>query len=266
MDYRLKDRVVVVTGAARGIGAEIARAFCAEGARTVFTDIDADGLRSAVKGYEERAVQITCDVSDPGSVEKLFGSVVARLGALHVLVNNAAALVAGYAEDITEAALQRTIDVNIKGYVYTTIRALPIMKKARYGRLIYINSGSGLKASEGLSLYSGSKYFERGFAIAVALEVGEYNITANSICPSDVFPQGARGAGSWQEDSLVAISLRKEGVGSLPELIEKRARRNPMGRSCTAADVAHLALFLASEQAGFINGQSIGVNGGALPY
>jgi NAD(P)-dependent dehydrogenase (short-subunit alcohol dehydrogenase family) len=152
------------------------------------------------------------------------------------------------------------------------MEAIPIMKKGGFGRLIYINSGSGLKASAGLSLYSASKYFNRGFAISSALELGRFNITANSICPSDIYPQ-SQGNGdetlapkSWTNESLLRISLEKEGVSSLEELIKKRNAKNPMKRSCTASDVVNLALFLASERAGFINGQSIGLNGGAIPY
>ena len=144
------------------------------------------------------------------------------------------------------------------------------MKKEGYGRLIFINSGSGLKASAGLSLYSASKYFNRGFAISSALELGQFNITANSICPSDIYPQGKGEENlvpkSWMNESLLRISLEKEGVTSLDELIEKRNSKNPMRRSCTLNDVANLVLFLASDRAGFINGQSIGLNGGALPY
>jgi sorbitol-6-phosphate 2-dehydrogenase len=142
------------------------------------------------------------------------------------------------------------------------------MKKSGYGRLIFINSCSGLKASAGLSLYSASKYFDRGFAISAALELGRYNITANSICPSDIYPEPSKDPGpqSWLTPSLVRISLQKEGVGTLEELIHKRNASNPMRRACTTDDVANLALFLASERAGFINAQSIGLNGGIIPY
>ena len=101
------------------------------------------------------------------------------------------------------------------------------------------------------------------------MEVGKHNITANSICPSDIYPEGddpRTRAGSWTNESLVRVSLDKEGVSSFAELMVKRRGKNPMRRSCTVRDVADLALFLASERAGFINGQSIGVNGGAVPY
>jgi NAD(P)-dependent dehydrogenase (short-subunit alcohol dehydrogenase family) len=274
MDLGLTDRIVCVTGAASGIGAAIARAFCEEHAKTVFIDIDRNGLRKAVNGYEKNGELKICDLSDKKQVKSLFLEIKEEFGALHVLVNNAAINTADYIEQIKDDDLERVININLKGYINTTMEALPLMKLAGYGRLIYINSGSGLKASAGLSLYSASKYFNRGFAISAALEAGKYNITSNSICPSDIYPTSEEGleagnalsAKSWKNESLVRISLEKAGVNSLDALIKKRTGANPMRRSCKKEDVASLALFLASEKASFINGQSIGLNGGALPY
>jgi len=287
MDLKLRDKIVLVTGAGSGIGAAIARAFCDEGAKTVYVDINTEGLKIAVTGYEKNGFPLECDVSERTRVGALFDTIKKRFGTLHILVNNAAVNTADYVTDLKEEDLDRIFNINIKGYIYTTMEALPLMKKTGFGRLIYINSGSGLKASAGLSLYSASKYFNRGFAISVALEAGKYNITANSICPSDVYPQDrypqalhpgdsdfhtanasdtALQAGSWKNDSLLKISLEKEGASSLEELIERRTAKNPMKRSCTKEDITQLALFLASESSGFINGQSIGLNGGAIPY
>jgi NAD(P)-dependent dehydrogenase (short-subunit alcohol dehydrogenase family) len=266
MDLGLAERIAVVTGAGSGIGAAVARAFCAEKVETVFVDIDEHGLQRASKGFERYASCKICDISEKASVVSLFLEIKEEYGALHILVNCAAVNTAGWICDLREEDIDRVLRVNIKGYIYTTIQAVPLMKEAGFGRLIYINSSSGLKASAGLPLYSASKYFDRGFAISTALEVGAYNITANSICPSDVYPEGETGAKSWTDPSLLNISLQKEGAGTLESLIEKRREKNPMKRSCTVDDVAWLALFLASERSGFINGQSIGLNGGQLPY
>ncbi len=271
MDLGLQDKIVLVTGAGSGIGAAVARAFCEEGTHTIFTDVNEKGLEAARKGYEKKSTRMVYDVSNPQDVRTLFDEVKNLFGTLHVLVNAAAVNTAEYIDRISEENLKKVLDVNVRGYVYTTREAIPLMKHAGYGRLIYINSGSGLKASAGLSLYSASKYFNRGFAISAALEAGKYRITSNSICPSDVYPETAAGedgldAKSWKNAQLVRVSLEKEGVDTFEELREKRREKNPMKRSCTTADIASLALFLASERAGFINGQSIGVNGGLLPY
>ena len=272
MDLGLDGKIVVVTGAASGIGAAIARAFYDEGAITIFTDINSETLKEITKGFEKHAVRKVCDISDKESVNKLFNEIKEEFGTIHVLVNNAAVNTADYIEQIKEEDIDRVIKINMLGYVHTTMAVLPLMKKTGYGRLIYINSGSGLKASSGLPLYSSAKYFNRGFAISAALEAGKYNITSNSICPSDVYPEEDPGSGkdmsakSWTNESLLRISMEKEGVDTLKELIKKRSNSNPMKRSCKKEDVASLALFLASDKAGFINGQSIGLNGGSLPY
>ena len=276
MELGLGGKIALVTGAGGGVGAAVARAFCREGAAVVFTDIDGGGLKRAAGGFGDRAVTIECDVTIKDQVNGLFREVEKRFGRLHILVNCAALNSADFIEDIKEKDIEGVLDVNIKGYMFTTMEAIRLMKKAGYGRLIYINSSSGLKASAGLALYSASKYFDRGFCVAAALELGRFNITANSICPSDIYPQSGGGnagsdehdipAGSWMNKSLLRISLEKEGVSSLGELIAKRTRANPMRRACTKEDVADLALFLASGKAGFVNGQSIGLNGGALPY
>lgn len=266
MDLGLSSRIAIVTGAGSGIGAAIARAFCAEKVETVFVDIDGKGLEAAAKGLRRHAACKVCDVSEKDQVERLFSEIKREYGALHILVNCAAIGGAGWVCDLREETIDTVVRVNIKGYIYTTMQAIPLMKEAGFGRLIYLNSSSGLKASAGLPLYSASKYFDRGFAVSTALEVGAYNITANSICPSDIYPEGETGAKSWNDPSLLEISLFKEGADTLESLIEKRVKKNPMKRSCTLDDVAWLALFLASERSGFINGQSIGLNGGQLPY
>jgi NAD(P)-dependent dehydrogenase (short-subunit alcohol dehydrogenase family) len=268
MELGLSGKIALVTGAAGGVGAAIARAFCTEGVNTIFTDIDGAGLTEAVRGFDPLGVPEICDVTKRDRVRALFDGIERKYGVLHVLVNCAAYNTGDYIEDIKEDDLEKVLNVNLKGYMYTTMAAVPLMKRAGLGRLIYINSTSGLKASSGLSLYSSSKYFARGFAVSAALELGKHRITSNSICPSDIYPEASSGppAKSWMTESLLKVSLEKEGVGSLGDLIEKRRRANPMRRSCTAEDVASLALFLASERAGFINGQSIGLNGGLVPY
>jgi len=266
MQLGLRDKIAMVTGAAGGIGSSIARGLCEEGCKTIFVDIDEKGLRKAIKGYETNGIIEKCDITNRKNVSELFEKIASNFKAFHILVNCAAINSAEYIEDIKDEQLNKIFEINIKGYIYPTIYAIPLMKKTGYGRVIYINSNSGLKASAGLPLYSGSKYFNRGFAISAALELGKYGITSNSICPSDVYPEGEIAAKSWKNESLLKISLEKEGVKSLEELIKKRNNKNPMKRSCTVDDIKNLALFLASEKAGFINAQSIAVNGGTIPY
>ena len=153
----------------------------------------------------------------------------------------------------------------MRGSISVARAAVEPMKAAGYGRLVFIGSASGVKGSAGLAVYSASKFFIRGLAQAVGLEAGPDGVTANVICPTDVYPEGDEPAGSWHDQTLVRISCEKDGVPDLGSLISKRTARNPMRRSCTPADVANLTAFLCSPLAGFINAQTIGLNGGALP-
>ncbi len=266
MDLGLEDKIAVVTGAGGGIGFSIARGLIKEGCKTVLIDIDRNKMEKVSKILKDKADIEICDVTKRDNVKQLFKKIEDRYKKTHILVNCAAVSKAGYIENIKDEDIDHILDINVKGYIYTTIYAVPLMKKAGYGRLIYINSNSGLKASAGLALYSGSKYFNRGFAISAALELGKYGITSNSICPSDIYPEGEIEPGSWKETSLLKITMEKEGVSSIEEIISKRRDKNPMKRNCSVDDVTNLALFLASDKAGFINGQSIAVNGGLVPY
>ena len=265
IDYGLSGKTAVVTGAAGGIGAAIAQALCREGVKTACLDIDGIGAQSIAEDCDGTARAWPCDVTSRDQVREVFRGVDEDFGGIHILVNNAAYVSAGFLEDFQEEQWTKTADTNMKGVLYTTLESVPRMRQARFGRLIYMGSSSALKASAGLALYSASKYFDRGLAITAALELGKHNITSNIICPSDVYPEGDNPAGSWQSPSLLEISLEKENVNTLEELKEIRRRRNPMKRHCTPNDIADLVLFLASRQAGFINGQSIGLNGGSLP-
>jgi len=101
--------------------------------------------------------------------------------------------------------------------------------------------------------------------MAVGQELGMHNITANVVCPSDIYPESEYDAGSWKEPRLLAITKEKLGVSSLEEIRAKREASNPMRRSCTVEDVANFVAFLASERASFLNTQVIGINGGAIP-
>jgi len=270
MELGLSGKVAIVTGGGGGIGLGIAEKLSIEGARVAVADVDVERasqavgrIRSRIAGAE--AIPVMVDVADRKSVHKMVEETERAFKAIHILVNNVGVTRANWIEDITEEDFEKTAYINMKGYLNCTQAAVPYMKRSNYGRLIYLGSGSGLKASAGLALYSGSKYFARGLAVSAGLEMGKYNITANVICPSDIYPDDNYETGSWKADKLVEISLEKEGLKSFAELVAKRVAANPMRRPCTVEDVANLAVFLASERAGFINAQTIGVNGGGIP-
>lgn len=263
MDLQLKDKVALVTGGGQGIGAAIARRLSAEGAKVAVLDRDADRARQVAESLQGLGLGV--DVADKGEVEAAKRRVVEEWGALHIVVSNVGLTKAAFLAAMSEDDIEQTLAVNIRGALHVTRAAVPHLKAAGWGRLIYIGSSSGLKASAGLALYSASKYFLHGLCVAAGLELGKSGITANIICPSDVYPGEQATAGSWHDPKLIALSCEKEGVANIEQLKAQRIAKTPVGRGCTEADIASLAAFLASPLADFINAQAIGVNGGLVP-
>jgi NAD(P)-dependent dehydrogenase (short-subunit alcohol dehydrogenase family) len=265
VDMGLGNRVAVVTGAGRGLGAGIARALAGEGARVAVVDLNAQDARRVAEGLGDCALPVEADVTERRCACAMAQRVVEVFGRIDILVNNVGLSLVDWVEDIQDADIERTFATNMKSHLLCTQAVIGPMKAARWGRLIYIASGSGLRASAGLALYSASKYFIRGLGIAVGLELGQHNITANIVCPSDVYSDENDAPQTWLNPKLQAISMAKEGVSSFEALRAKRIASNPMRRSCTVRDVADLVTFLAGDRAGFINAQSIAVNGGGVP-
>lgn len=264
MDLRLKDMPALVFGGAGGIGARISRVLAAEGARVAIADREKDAAAKVATDIGREAVGLACNICDPEQVQTAVDEVVRAHGRLCIAVQAVGLTLANYLPDVTERDLDVIFETNMRGSLYVARAAVEPMKKAGYGRLVLIGSASGMKASAGLALYSASKFFLRGLAQAVGLEYGPSGITANIVCPTDVYPEGNEPAHSWCDPTLVNISCRKEGVADLETLKKKRIAANPMRKSCTADDVAHVTAFLCSPLAGFINAQTIGLTGGAL--
>jgi len=265
LDLGLGQRVAIVTGAGTGIGAGIAHALVDEGARVVVVDRDRQRARRVAEGLGDRAIPVEADVTRRQAVDAMVAETMGAFGRVDILVNNVGLTLADWIEDIGDGDVERTFAVNMRAHLVCTQAVVGPMKAARWGRLIYLSSGSGMKPSAGLALYSASKFFIRGLGAAVGLELGRYNITANVVCPSDVYPEGDEPAETWGDPKLQAVSMAKAGVESFQALRAKRIEANPMRRSCAAQDVADVVCFLASERAGFINAQTLGVNGGAIP-
>lgn len=264
MDLRLNNMPALVFGGAGGIGARISHVLASEGARVYIADRDHDAAARTAAAIGHGAVGRGCNICDPEQVQAAVDQVVRECDGLKIAVQAVGLTLANYLPDITERDLDVTFDTNMRGSLYVARAVVEPMKKGGYGRLVLIGSVSGMKASAGLALYSASKFFLRGLAQAVGLEYGPSGITANIICPTDVYPEGDQPSMSWRDPMLIKISCRKEGVADLEALRKKRIASNPMRRSCTADDVANLAAFLCSPLAGFINAQTIGLTGGAL--
>ncbi len=265
MDLKLQDHPALVFGGAGGIGAHIARTLAAEGARVAVADRNQQAADTFAATLGRGAFGIGCDLSDRAQVQAAVGLTVERLGGLKICVQAVGLTLANYLPDIGGRDVDLTFNVNMKGSLWVAQAAVEAMRAGGYGRLIFIGSGSGMKGSAGLSVYSASKFFIRGLAQAVGLEAGPAGVTCNVVCPSDVYPEGDTPAMTWQDPALVRISCAKEGAADLEALKQKRIAKNPARRACSAEDVANLAAYLCSPLAGFINAQTIGLNGGGLP-
>ncbi|HEX3984727.1 MAG TPA: SDR family NAD(P)-dependent oxidoreductase [Acidisoma sp.] len=246
MEISFADRRVVITGAGHGIGRGIARAFAQLGADTLATDINEAGLRETAAGHDRISTALL-DVTDPTVVETVMGA----HGAVDILVHSAGGVcgqIGKPAETVTPAEWQAILAVNLTGAFAMARAVIPAMKSAGFGRIITISSGAGLGVSlTGIQAYAAAKAGEIGLTRQLAHELGAFGITVNSVAPGFVRsnPTSER---QWQ-------AYGEEGQKRLIESIAVR-------RLGKVEDIVNAVLFFASEQAGWITGQTLSVDGG----
>lgn len=243
MHIRFTDRRVIVTGAAQGIGRAIVAAFAAEGARVVAFDRDADGLKAATEAAEVRAL----DLSDRAAVQRAVGEV----GPVDVLVNCAGGVrgqVARPLEAVPEDDWRVIFQANVDAAFFCAQAVAPGMKAAGWGRIVNISSGAGLRPSlTGIQAYTAAKHALVGLTKQLSFELGPFGITTNSVAPGFVLSNPATQR-QWE-------SYGPEGQKRLVEGTHTRRLGRP-------DDIANAVLFLASEQASWITGQILSVDGG----
>jgi 3-oxoacyl-[acyl-carrier protein] reductase len=246
MDLGLKDKVAIVTGSARGLGAATARRLAQEGAKVVVTDVlreQAEATTQALRDAGGTAHCVIADITKAAEVQRLVDETVATFGGVHVLVNNAGFPRDKYLVKMSEDDWDLVMTVMLKGAFLATRAVMPKMIEQGWGRVINISSRAHL-GNPTQANYSAAKAGLIGMAKALSLEEGRYGITVNCIAPG---------------------FMETEMVQALPtyETIKERAlQMQPVKRPGRPEDVADAVAFLASERAGFISGEVLHVSGG----
>jgi 3-oxoacyl-[acyl-carrier protein] reductase len=244
----LDDRVAVVTGAASGVGRGIAAVLAEEGARVAITDIDAAAAERFAGELAERGLEasaIPVDVTDRSSQESMAASVIERWGRIDVLAANAGVYPAAELGEIDDELFDRVMGINVKGSIFSIQACLPAMRERGYGRIVLTSSITGpAVGAPGYSTYGASKAAMLGFMRNAALEVAADGITINAIQPGNVRTPGfAELPPEWQQRMVDVI---------------------PMGRLAEPEDLGWAVRFLASEEAGYITGQTLVLDGGQI--
>ena len=252
---RLEARVAVITGGGAGIGAAIARAFAAEGARVVIADRDDVRARQTAASLGEAAFAQRTDVTRENEVSALVAATRERFGGIDILVNNAGIMRKAYVKDMSLELWQQVLDVNLTATFLCSKAVLPAMIERGGGRVINIASIAGKIGEPTASAYTAAKFGVIGFTRALAHEVARHEILVNAICPGPIPTElGEKG---WREGAEV------EGVG-LDRVMARVNARSPLGRLGTVDSVARMALFIASDECDFTTGAAFNVDGGIV--
>jgi 3-oxoacyl-[acyl-carrier protein] reductase len=244
---RFENKVVLVTGSARGIGFAIARAFWDEGASVAINDIHPASLENArVELGGQRVKTYLADVTNADQVQSMVENIITDFGRIDILVNNAGVATPTAYLDLREEEWDRVMAINLKGAVIVSQQVLRHMVTRNYGKIVMVSSLSGKMGGVATSMpYSVSKGGLLTLARQLAREFGKYNITCNAVAPSFV-------------DTTLLNDLKLESKK------EELASLNVVKRLGTPEDVANAVLFLASDASSFITGETINVNGGRL--
>ncbi|MGC9520727.1 MAG: sorbitol-6-phosphate dehydrogenase [Anaerolineae bacterium] len=259
MNKVLQDKIAVVTGGAQGLGKAICERLAREGAHVVIADINLEGAQETASAIEaetgQRAVAVRADVTKEDEVITMIDTAVETFGRLDICVSNAGVLIAEPVDEFPAEKWRFVIDVNLYGYFLVAKHAARVMKPQHSGVILQINSKSGKKGSYKNSAYAASKFGGIGLTQSIALELAEYDIRVNAICPGNLLDSPL-----WV-DSLYAQYAKKWGITE-EEVRQRYKDQVPLGRGCTYQDVTNVLVFLASDQSSYMTGQAINVTGG----
>ncbi len=241
---RLEGQYAFITGAGKGIGKAVASLFAEEGATVFLLDIlnEVDEVADEIRGQNLKAESFVVDVRDRQKLQSLVESIISRYGRIDILINNAGIIRDRTFLKMSDDEWHDVMDINLNSVFTITKLILPHMKESGYGRIVSASSINGYVGTFGQTNYSSSKAAIMGFTKSLAKEVGKYGITVNAVAP-----------GFIQTDMTASMPAA---------VIEAGMAAIPVGRAGQPKDVAHAYLFLASREAGFVNGEILNVNGG----
>lgn len=248
---KLDGRVAFVTGAGRGIGAATALRLAEDGAQVILADVDPEGCKQVAAEIEQagsHALAVSCDVADHDAVENAIAQGVDRFGRLDILVNNAGVLRDNLLFKMSDDEWDTVMNVHLKGAFLCSRSAQKHMVEHKYGRIISLSSTAAL-GNRGQANYSTAKAGLQGFTRTLATELGPFGITANAVAPGFI------------DTEMTRSTARRQGLDP-DQVIEAASKRIPVRRVGQPRDVANVICFLASEEAGYVNGQIIYVAGG----
>lgn len=241
---RLENKIAIITGAARGIGQAIAELFAREGAIVILLDLLPEGeeVAAKIKASGGKAEFHTVSVTDKGAIEALFKKVHSAYGRIDILINNAGITRDRTLEKMSEDEWDAVVEVNLKGVFLCTQAAIPYMKEQKYGRIVSAASNVGLRGNFGQTNYAATKAGVIAMAKTWTVELGKYGITANAVAPGFTMT---------------------EMVQKIPEAHFEAIKKSiPLGTVAQPIDIAYGYLYLASDEARFVSGICLTIDGG----
>jgi sorbitol-6-phosphate 2-dehydrogenase len=262
MSKLLQDKIALITGGGQGLGQAISLRLAQEGAHVVVADLNEqtaqDTAAQIASGTDRRALAFKVDVTDEAQVEALVARALETFGRIDVAVSNAGILIANEVTEFPADKWLAVINVNLVGYFLFAKHVARVMKAQRSGSIVQINSKSGKKGSYKNSAYAASKFGGIGLTQSLALELAEYGVRANAVCPGNLLDSPL-----WNDgpNALFKQYARNQGLTEA-QVRQKYIDQVPMKRGCTYDDVCNVVAFLASDQSGYMTGQAINVTGG----
>ncbi|MDX2215343.1 MAG: glucose 1-dehydrogenase [Oculatellaceae cyanobacterium bins.114] len=248
---RVEGKACVVTGAGSGIGRAIAERLAEEGGKVICVDLNQDTAIATAETIQKSggvAEAFAADVSDPLQVNAFVAFCVEHYGQIDVLVNNAGVNIPGVFHEVSDAVIDKTLNVNLKGTMYGCRAAIPYMLRIGKGAIVNISSVNGLVSEPFLAVYSASKGGVVMLTRGIALDYAKQGIRCNAICPG------------WVDTPI--NYAHADMMGGLDKIYASIDSFQPIGRPGEPREIAHLALFLASDEASFITGSIISADGG----